>query len=171
MATMQSIPVPNQHSGTDYLPAPLRPSLPPYLRPCVPESLRPCVPSSIHPSVRPSLRPSIPLCLRPSMPPSLGPSVPPSPRPSVPPSLRPSVPPSLRPSVPQPLRRRVSNDTDKMCGAHARHHQVCGVSCRGLSEGQLGIGCSIPGQNRKTEKRLIPTRLLDQSEWAGQTAS
>jgi hypothetical protein len=59
----------------------------------------------------------------------------------------------------------------KMCGAHARYHQVCGVSCRGLSEGQLGIGCSIPGQNRNIEKRLILTRLLDQSESAGQTAS
>ena len=69
------------------------------------------------------------------------------------------------------IPERVSNDAEKMCGAHARYRHVCGVSCRGLSEGQLGIGCSIPGQNRNIEKRLIPTRLLDQSEWAGQTAS
>jgi hypothetical protein len=45
------------------------------------------------------------------------------------------------------MPERVSNDAETMCGAHARYHQVCGVSCRGLSEGQLGIGCSIPGQN------------------------
>ena len=69
------------------------------------------------------------------------------------------------------MPERVSNDAEKMCGAHARYRHVCVVSCRGLSEGQLGIGCSIPGQNRNIEKRLIPTRLLDQSEWAGQTAA
>jgi hypothetical protein len=33
--------------------------------------------------------------------------------------------------------------TLKMCGAHARYRRVRGVSCRGLSEGQLGIGCSM----------------------------
>jgi hypothetical protein len=59
------------------------------------------------------------------------------------------------------IPERVSNDAKNMCGAYARYRQVCGVSCRGLSEGQLGIRCSIPGQN--IEKRLIPTRLLDQS--------